>query len=57
MKGLLVFIECYYGEEFHSLHKIIIHSIDNIRGHTGSGLERDKELVPTLTGFKIKSGK
>lgn len=54
MKGILALTEHCCGENFHALYKIIIHGLDNIRGHTGLGLERDKGLVFTLIGFKIK---
>lgn len=42
MKGILAFTEHCCGENFHALYKIIIRGLDNIRGHTGLGLERDK---------------
>ena len=41
--------EYYYEEYLHSPYKITIHGFYNIRGHTASGLKRDR--VPTLTGF------
>lgn len=39
MKGILAFTEHYYAEDFHLLHKIIIHDIDNVRGQGYKGTE------------------
>lgn len=42
VKGELALTEHYYGEDFHSQYSITIHGLDNTRGNTGSGLERDR---------------